>query len=92
MMCKTNHHVKSIELLSIFVPDEPMLPFPKIISLQQKCTPNILHVHHIKSLQKFLLHLEECFDYFNKELVGIPTPLSLSLKFQPTYQNNIRGS
>jgi len=36
------------------VPDEPMLPFPQIISLEQKYTHHVLDVHNVRSLQQFL--------------------------------------
>ena len=36
------------------VPDEPMLPFPKIISLEHKYTHYVLDVHDVRSLQQFL--------------------------------------
>ena len=35
-------------------PDEPLLPFPQIILLQQKYTHHALDVHDEKTLQQFL--------------------------------------
>ena len=43
------------------VPDDPMLPFPQIISLQQKYTYHVLDVHDVKSLQQFLLSVLPSF-------------------------------
>ena len=51
------HDVKSLQqFLQYHVPDEPMQPFPQIISLQQKYTHHVLDVHDVKSLQQFLLN------------------------------------
>ena len=55
MMSKTYHYVKQIHLITYHMPDKPMLPFPQIISLEQKYTHHVLDVHGVKSLQQFLL-------------------------------------
>ena len=52
VMCKTS--CKTDQAVQYHVPDEPMLPFPRLISLEQKYTHHVIDVHDVRSLQQFL--------------------------------------
>ena len=54
MVYKIYHHFKIDQAAQYQVPDEPMLLFPQIISLQQKYTHHVLDIHDVGSLYQFL--------------------------------------
>ena len=68
-MMSVSHDVEDLSSCKIdqaaryHVPDEPMLPFTQIITLQQKHPHHVLDVHDAKSLQQFL----QCVSGFRVE-------------------------
>ena len=72
-----------------------MLPFPQIISLQQKYTHHVLDLHDVRSLQQFLLvficsiygHLQ--YHFRMEEVIAKNTfpPLKLTIELQSAVTN-----